>query len=311
MLTLTVERVIAAPPEQVFDWFADSENFAASRAVVRHKLVEPAVDLPYGVGSVRTVTWLFGSYTERITVRDAPKKIGWLAEKGIPGVRHLGAELTFTPVPEGTRVVLTSAVEVTIPFAVELLTRRLGLPMLAAGYRDVLRTADIALTSPRKTPRLGRPNWLTKPRNYIFDQLLILIRTIHHSILKASGGRVGSTLFGMPVIEVHVTGRATGARRTVLLWDPIMDGERVILVASKEGDDRNPEWYRNLRANPTVEVTMNGVTESWVARTANANEKAELWPKIVKAYHGFAVCQTRTAREIPVVICERPTNSVT
>ncbi|MGY2061237.1 nitroreductase/quinone reductase family protein, partial [Nocardia gipuzkoensis] len=70
------------------------------------------------------------------------------------------------------------------------------------------------------------------------------------------------------------------------------------------GDDRDPEWYRNLVATPEVELTIDGVTSPWIARTANAEEKADLWPKIVKAYHGFAVYQTRTDRDIPVVICE-------
>ena len=75
-------------------------------------------------------------------------------------------------------------------------------------------------------------------------------------------------------------------------------------MASKGGDDRNPEWYLNLTANPGVDVTLNGTTTPMRARTASAEEKAELWPTIVAAYKGYAGYQKRTDRDIPVVICE-------
>nr|WP_235916623.1 nitroreductase/quinone reductase family protein [Spelaeibacter cavernicola] len=138
----------------------------------------------------------------------------------------------------------------------------------------------------------------------VFDEVLKLIRNIHHVILKVSGGRWGNKQFGMAAIELHVLGRKSKARRTVVLWVPVMDENQVILVASKEGDDRDPEWYKNLKVTPEVELTIEGETSPWLARTANAAEKAVLWPQIVKAYHGFSVYQTRTDRDIPVVICE-------
>ena len=80
----------------------------------------------------------------------------------------------------------------------------------------------------------------------------------------------------------------------------------MVLVASKGGDDRNPEWYRNLVANPEVEVKVlsTGETRKMRARVATATEKAELWPSIVAAYKGYAGYQKRTQRDIPVVICE-------
>ena len=77
-----------------------------------------------------------------------------------------------------------------------------------------------------------------------------------------------------------------------------------MLVASKGGDDRHPEWYRNLVAHPSVELTIGGVARRMTARTAGADERAELWPRVIAAYHGYAVYQRRTTREIPLVICE-------
>ncbi|MBF6543542.1 nitroreductase/quinone reductase family protein [Nocardia brasiliensis] len=303
MQKLTVERVIAAPIETVFNWFADTENYSASQAVLQNKLIEPAADVPYGVGAVRKVTWFFGRYTERITTYDAPRKIGWVIESGFPAIRHQGAELNFSEVAGGTRVVLTTTAEAAIPFGADFATRTFGFPVLAAGYRSVLKTAEVAITSPRKAQQRTRQGWLAKPRNYIFDQVLKLIRNIHHLMLKVSGGKWGNKQFGMAAIELHVLGRKSKARRTAVLWVPVMEPGRVVLVASKEGDDRDPEWYKNLVATPEVELTIDGVTTPWLAHTADRAEKAELWPRIVKAYHGFAVYQTRTDRDIPVVVC--------
>lgn len=77
-----------------------------------------------------------------------------------------------------------------------------------------------------------------------------------------------------------------------------------MLVASKGGDDRNPEWHKNLVADPDVELTVLGATLPYRARTATPEEKAELWPQITAKYKGYANYQKRTSRDIPVVICE-------
>jgi deazaflavin-dependent oxidoreductase (nitroreductase family) len=138
-----------------------------------------------------------------------------------------------------------------------------------------------------------------------------VMNATHKAILKLSGGRLLKTPFGMPAFELHTIGRKSGQRRTVILTAPIHDDDRVVFVASKGGDDRHPDWYRNLTANPDVEVTsLDGDTRKMRARTASSEEKAALWPEIVAAYKGYAGYQKRTDRDIPVVICEpRPAPS--
>lgn len=126
----------------------------------------------------------------------------------------------------------------------------------------------------------------------------------HRAILKLSGGRVLKAPFGMPAVELHTIGRKTGQRRSTLLTAPIFEDDRIVLIASKGGDDRNPLWYGNLVAQPDVELTVDGKTSPWRARTATKDEKAELWPKVVASYKGYAGYQKRTDRDIPVVICE-------
>lgn len=125
----------------------------------------------------------------------------------------------------------------------------------------------------------------------------------HRGVLRASGGRLGRRLLSMAAVELHTTGRRSGARRTVMLTVPVQEDGRYVLVASKGGDDRHPDWYLNLVADPEVELTIDGTTLPFTARTATAEEKAELWPRIVAAYKGYAGYQKRTERDIPVVIC--------
>lgn len=130
------------------------------------------------------------------------------------------------------------------------------------------------------------------------------MNAVHRALLALSGGRLGWDLVGMPVVELHTVGRSSGLRRSTMLTAPIQGDGRYVLVASKGGDDRNPEWYENLQANPEVELTVGGETRRFRARTASESEKAELWPHIVSAYPGYDSYRRRTKRNIPVIICE-------
>ena len=135
------------------------------------------------------------------------------------------------------------------------------------------------------------------------DGMLKTVNFFHRSVLRVSGGRLLGSAGSMPVVELHTTGRKSGKRRTTMLTTPVSDDERVVLVASKGGDDRDPDWYRNLVADPEVELTIDGHTMRMTARTATDDEKADLWPTIVEVYKGYAGYQEKTDREIPVVIC--------
>jgi deazaflavin-dependent oxidoreductase (nitroreductase family) len=141
-------------------------------------------------------------------------------------------------------------------------------------------------------------------RTTLVDTGMKAMNVAHRTIMKVSGGRLLSNPMGMPTVELHTTGRKSGQRRSTLLTAPVHDANRVVLVASKGGDDRNPQWYLNLVANPEVQLTIGGTTRTMQARTASPEEKDELWPQIVTTYKGYAGYQRRTSRDIPVVICE-------
>jgi deazaflavin-dependent oxidoreductase (nitroreductase family) len=126
--------------------------------------------------------------------------------------------------------------------------------------------------------------------------------TFHRSVYKLSGGRLANKGAGMPVVILTTTGRKSGKPRQTMLTSPVVDDDTVVLVASYGGDDRNPAWFLNLRDDPDVELVLHNEKRPMRAHVATTDEKAELWPRVVEANHGYAGYQEKTDREIPLVI---------
>jgi deazaflavin-dependent oxidoreductase (nitroreductase family) len=126
----------------------------------------------------------------------------------------------------------------------------------------------------------------------------------HEAVFRASNGLLFNRFFGMPIVMLTTTGRKSGRPRSTMLMSPIQDGDRLILIASYGGDDRHPTWFLNLRAKPDVQILMDGRTRRMRARIASAEEKAQLWPRVVMAAPTYAQYQRQTTRDIPVVILE-------
>ena len=131
------------------------------------------------------------------------------------------------------------------------------------------------------------------------------MNAIHRILLKVSGGRVGWTAQDMPVLELTTTGRKSGQPRSVMLTSPLQEGPVLVVVASRGGDDRAPAWFLNLRDNPDVEVRLSGgPTVRMHGRVATPAERERLWPLVIADHKNYADYQTRTTREIPLVLLE-------
>ncbi|HYD08946.1 MAG TPA: nitroreductase/quinone reductase family protein [Acidimicrobiales bacterium] len=137
------------------------------------------------------------------------------------------------------------------------------------------------------------------------DELGKIVNHVHRSLFTMTSGRIGGQVMGMEALVLTTTGRRSGEPRRNMLTTPIVETNRLVLVASWGGDDRHPQWFLNVRANPDVEITRAGETRAYRAREATAAERAELWPRVVDTYKGYGGYQTKTEREIPLVICER------
>jgi deazaflavin-dependent oxidoreductase (nitroreductase family) len=81
------------------------------------------------------------------------------------------------------------------------------------------------------------------------------------------------------------------------------DGGNYIVIASKGGWDKHPDWYENLVAHPEVQVQVKA--DRFTARTATPEEKARLWPMMTAVYPLYDEYQRKTSRKLPVVILER------
>ena len=141
------------------------------------------------------------------------------------------------------------------------------------------------------------------PRDSLTDVAAKAMNMVHRTVLWVSGGRLGSELGSMPVVELRHTGRKSGKVHSAMLTSPVHEDGTYVLVASKGGDDRDPEGSRNIVANPDVELVVGGQTLPVTAETVSGEERAELWEHIVGTYSGYAGYQKRTERTIPVVRC--------
>lgn len=131
------------------------------------------------------------------------------------------------------------------------------------------------------------------------------MNAIHRILLRVTGGRVGWTAMDMPVLELTTKGRTSGQPRSVMLTSPLQEGASLVVVASRGGDDRPPAWLLNLQDNPDVEVRLQGrPTQQMRARVATPVEREKLWPLVIADHKNYADYQTRTTREIALVLLE-------
>lgn len=109
---------------------------------------------------------------------------------------------------------------------------------------------------------------------------------------------------GAPTLLLTTKGRTTGDLNTTpLIYG--QDGDRYLLVASRGGAPRNPGWYRNLVKNPDVEIQLKDDRFPARARTATSEEKGALWEIMTKIWPAYDEYQTKTSRDIPVIVVER------
>ncbi|HEX5616612.1 MAG TPA: nitroreductase family deazaflavin-dependent oxidoreductase [Acidimicrobiia bacterium] len=137
------------------------------------------------------------------------------------------------------------------------------------------------------------------------DVMLKTMNAVHRALLAITFGKIGWSAGGMPVLELTTTGRRSGQPRSVMLTSPVQEGSTLVIVASRGGDDVHPAWYHNLVADPQVEVALGGKAKQPMrARVATPDERARLWPQITAKYRNYAQYQTKTEREIPLVLLE-------
>ena len=109
---------------------------------------------------------------------------------------------------------------------------------------------------------------------------------------------------GAPILILTTRGRRSGEERLKPLIFREDDG-RYVVVASKGGAPRHPDWYLNLRADPDVHVQVKADRFRARARTAEGEERERLWRRMAEVWPAYDDYRQKTDRDIPVVVLER------
>lgn len=113
----------------------------------------------------------------------------------------------------------------------------------------------------------------------------------------------GLSEMDVPSLLLTTTGRKSGEKFIFPLFYG-EDGGKYFVIASKGGAPEHPGWYRNILADPVVEVQVGTKKLKARARTADGAERTRLWEKSLDFWPPYADYQTKTQREIPVVVLE-------
>lgn len=128
---------------------------------------------------------------------------------------------------------------------------------------------------------------------------------LHRVLYRATGGVVGARLPGVrpPVLLLTARGRRTGQPRTTpTIFFTIKD--RVVIAGTNNGDDRDPAWCANLRADPAATIQIGRDRRAVRARFAAGPERERLWAAMKEEHPLFAAYEERTRRETPVIVLE-------
>jgi deazaflavin-dependent oxidoreductase (nitroreductase family) len=120
---------------------------------------------------------------------------------------------------------------------------------------------------------------------------------------RANQGKVGGMFEGTPILLLHHTGAKSGKVRV----NPLAyqaSGNRLVVFASKGGAPTNPDWFHNLKANPRATVEVGTETRDVRARVAEGEEREKIWSRQKEIMPGFAGYETKTTRQIPVIILD-------
>ena len=123
------------------------------------------------------------------------------------------------------------------------------------------------------------------------------------ALYEATGGVEGGTLQDKPVVILGTRGRHSGKVRKAPLMRVEHDGTYAV-IASLGGAPKHPVWYLNLVASPAVTLQDGANVYEMGARVVDGEERTRWWALAVDAWPAYAEYQTKTDRQIPVVVLE-------
>src|ERR1700682_515990 len=123
----------------------------------------------------------------------------------------------------------------------------------------------------------------------------------HVRVYRETAGERGYHWRGTTILLLTTEGRRSGDSRTTPLIHRT-DGDRWIIVASKGGAPEHPGWFKNLEADPEATIQVLGERIPVRMSTAEGEERSRLWTLMSEVWPAYDEYQTKTDRQIPVVI---------
>ena len=123
----------------------------------------------------------------------------------------------------------------------------------------------------------------------------------HKLIWRISGGRLGTRVVGMPVLELVTTGHKTGKPRSILITY-VDDPAGPVVFGTNAGLDIDPSWVKNLRATPEARIRIKGVWTSCIAVAIETkDDRDRFWNAAVAANPGYSDYLKALTRSVPIV----------
>jgi deazaflavin-dependent oxidoreductase (nitroreductase family) len=126
----------------------------------------------------------------------------------------------------------------------------------------------------------------------------------HVRVYRESAGERGYHWHGTTILLLTTEGRRSGESRTTPLIHRT-DGDRWVVVASKGGSPANPSWFENLKANPEATIEVKAEKVAVRSSVAEGEERSRLWSLMAEDWPAYNDYQTKTERQIPVVVLSR------
>lgn len=143
---------------------------------------------------------------------------------------------------------------------------------------------------------------MNEPSKYTQPDISLL-GAEHVRVYRETNGETGYIWNGSPILLLTSTGRVSGEKRTIpIIFTPYKNGW--VIMASKGGSPTHPKWYLNVMANPNVQVQVKADIYNAIARTASSPEREQIWAEAIKHWPNYDLYQSRTERQIPVVVLE-------
>lgn len=158
------------------------------------------------------------------------------------------------------------------------------------------RVADQeAATKAGWTNRLLRAVGPTRPFIAVYRRLGPIIDPW---LMRTTGGRIATHVYGFPALLLITTGAKSGQTRT----SPLLyarDGDCFVVVGTNFGTEHHPAWTGNLLKTAAAKVVVGNDTLDVIAEQVDDATFTRIWPRFVAVYPGYDEYLKRLTHRTP------------